>query len=249
LLEAVWSKGTRGDIGELKMDTQQKTARIAGLLYFLVTVTGLFSLMYVPGQLFVHGNPIATIHSIFNHQSLYETYIVVGLMSEFLFITVVLLLYRLLKDVNSVHAALMVILVLLAAPFAFIGESYHVAILTVARGVSALAATDKSQADVFTASLLRLDDAGTTIAEIFWGLWLLPLGSLVFRSGFLPKFLGVWLGINGIGYVILSATSLLLPEFQKAVFIYVQPALFGEMALMLWLLIFGAKKRLSEHGS
>jgi hypothetical protein len=225
------------------MDSTQKTARIAGVLYLLVTITGLFTLMYVPAQLFVRGNAAATISNISNHQPLYELFIVIGLISEFLFLTLVLFLYRLLKDVNPLHAALMVGLVLLPAPLAFVGESYHVAILALARGADFLAAFDKPQRDAIAMLILKIDDAGTTIAEIFWGLWLLPLASLVFRSRILPRPLGIWLAINGVAYVILSGTSVLLPQYQRTVFALSQPALFGEIALMLWLLIMGARPK------
>jgi hypothetical protein len=225
------------------MDATQKTARIAGVLYLLVTITGLFSLMYVPGQLFVRGNATATISNIASHQTLYELYIVVGLISEFLFLTLVLFLYRLLKDVSPLHAALMLGLVLLAAPLAFVGESYHVAMLALARGADFLGVFDKPQHDAIEMLILKIDDAGTTVAEIFWGLWLLPLAYLVFKSRLLPRLLGVWLAINGVAYVILSGTSVLLPHYQRTVFALSQPALFGEMALMLWLLIMGARRK------
>jgi hypothetical protein len=78
-------------------------------------------------------------------------------------------------------------------------------------------------------------------AEIFGGLWLFPLGLLLYRSRFLPRFLGVWLAIAGVAWVILSLTGLLLPQYQDKVDTYTQPALFGEIALMLWLVIKGAR--------
>jgi len=68
-----------------------------------------------------------------------------------------------------------------------------------------------------------------------------PLGLLVYRSRFLPRFLGVWLSIDGFTYVILSLTSVLLPQYFEKVYTISQPALFGEVALMLWLVIKGAK--------
>jgi hypothetical protein len=79
------------------------------------------------------------------------------------------------------------------------------------------------------------------INEIFWGLWLFPFGLLVFRSGFLPRFIGVWLMINCFGYVALSVTALFFPDYYEAAFKWAQPVLFGELAIMLWLLIKGAK--------
>ena len=88
---------------------------------------------------------------------------------------------------------------------------------------------------------LNLHSHGFGVAEIFWGLWLFPLGLLVYRSRSLPRFLGVWLAIGGFAYVILSLTAVLFPQYQDKVFIISQPALFGELAFMLWLVIKGAR--------
>jgi hypothetical protein len=81
------------------------------------------------------------------------------------------------------------------------------------------------------------------INEIFWGLWLFPFGLLVFRSGFLPRFLGAWLILNCFAWVALSLTSLFFDAYYELGFRIAQPLLFGEMAIMLWLLIKGAKVR------
>ena len=88
---------------------------------------------------------------------------------------------------------------------------------------------------------IRLHSQGIFIDEIFWGLWLFPFGLLVFRSGFLPRFIGVWLMINCFGYVALSVIALFFQLTTDAAFNWSQPVLFGELAIMLWLLIKGAK--------
>src|SRR5260370_24703817 len=93
----------------------------------------------------------------------------------------------------------------------------------------------------------RLPSHGIFMHEIFWGLWLFPFGLLVFRSGFLPRFLGVWLMINCFGYLVLSVTALFFPAYYEATFRYSQPVLFGELAIMLWLLIKGAKIKQSPQ--
>lgn len=80
-----------------------------------------------------------------------------------------------------------------------------------------------------------------TAAEVLWGVWLLPLALLVYRSHFLPRFLGVWLALGGVAYVILSLTGELLPQYQSKMFTYAQPAFFGELAIMLWLVIKGGR--------
>ena len=223
------------------MESTKKTARLTGWVYLGVVISGLFVLIYVPGRLFVADNAAATVSNIVAHQTLFRTYILVGVVAELLFVTVVLMLYRLLKDVNQVQAAVMVLLVLLMAPLAFLSSMNQVATLAFARGDALLTVFDKPQRDALAALLITIDDQGTVIAEIFWGLWLLPLGLLVFRSGFLPRFLGVWLIINGLAYVVISMTGLLLPQYVHTVFLIAQPALMGELALTLWLLIVGAR--------
>jgi hypothetical protein len=88
---------------------------------------------------------------------------------------------------------------------------------------------------------LNLHHHGFVVAELSWGLWLFPLALLVYRSRFLPRFLGVWLALAGFAWVILSLTGILLPQYYDEVFTFTQPAVFGEIAFMLWLVIKGAK--------
>ena len=88
---------------------------------------------------------------------------------------------------------------------------------------------------------LRLHHQEVVAAEILWGLWLFPLAILVYRSRFLPRFLGVWLIVNGFAYLAMSVTGLLLPRYEEMVSNIAFPALLGEMAIMLWLLIKGAR--------
>ncbi len=103
-----------------------------------------------------------------------------------------------------------------------------------------LSVFDKPQRDALVMLFLRLHHHQIVAAEILWGLWLFPMGALAYKSRFLPRFIGVWLIINGVAYVVLSFTRLFLPDYQDKVFIFSQPALFGELAIMLWLVIKGA---------
>lgn len=200
----------------------------------------------VPGKLFVPGDATATASNILAHQSLFRAHIVVGLVSELLFISVVLALYRLLKGVSIQLATLMVILILIDAPLAFLSVANEVATLTFLRGADFLAVFDKPQREALAILLINFDRQGVLVSEIFWGLWLLPLGLLVYRSGFLPRLLGVWLFINGLAYLTISSTGLLLPQHLKVVSTIATPVLFGEVAFMLWLLIVGARVQPSE---
>jgi uncharacterized protein DUF4386 len=221
----------------------KKAARVAGFLYLLVVVTGLFSLVYVPGKLMVVGNPAATAANILASQSLFEIHILNGLVSTLLFLFVALALYRLLKDVNPSYAAVMVILVLVQIPLG-IGEVLNeIAALDLLRGDGFWSAFDKPQQVALAMSLLDPNNRGTSAVEMLWGLWLLPLGLLVFRSRFLPRWLGVWLGINGLAYVAMSCVGILWPQYSKALKTIAFPALLGEVALTLWLLIVGARPK------
>lgn len=225
------------------MDEIRKNARVAGVLYLLMVITGPFVLIYVPGKLFVLGDAAATVRNILAHETLFRVFTVVELLSELIFILTVLALYRLLKGVGQQLAGVMVVLVMVDAPRAFMSVAYHSATLAFVRGADFLAVFDEPQRNAMAMLLLNLDKHGTIVSEAFWGLWLLPLGLLVFRSGFMPRFLGGWLFLNGVAYVVMSAMGLLLPQYVKTYELIVTPILFGEVALMLWLLIVGARAR------
>ncbi|HUN65803.1 MAG TPA: DUF4386 domain-containing protein [Bacteroidota bacterium] len=220
----------------------QKKARIAGFLYLLVAVTGPFVLLYVPGKLFVAGDPAATAAKIAAHLPLFRAYIVVELLSELFFIATVLALFLLFKDTGRRLAFLMLILVLIDAPSAFQGVANHLSTLSLVQDPDAMTGFDATQRAFLSTIQITLDRQGLPVSELFWGLWLLPLAVLVYRSGFLPRFLGIWLFLNGIAYVVISMTGILLPEYSGVVSTVTLPILFGEIAFTLWLLIFGAKR-------
>jgi hypothetical protein len=225
------------------MTQLQKKARIAGFLYLLVALTGPFVLIYVPGKLFVPGNATATAGNILTHESLFRAYIVVGLFSELFFILTVLALYRLLREVGRQLATLMVLLVLIEAPLAFLGIANQIATLSFVRGADFLAVFDQPQRDALATLLINVEHQGVFVSELFWGLWLLPLALLVYRSAFLPRFLGWWLFLNGVAYVTISLTGMLFPEFLEIVKTVSLPLLLGEIAFLLWLLIMGAREK------
>lgn len=223
------------------MHALDKTARVAGLLYLLVVITGVFTIMYVPGKLFVSGDATVVASNILAHQSLFRADIAISMLSELFFVATVLVLYRLLRGAGPQLAALMVLLVLLGAPLALAGIANELATLTFLRGADFLAALDQPQRDALAIMFIHLNQQADTISEIFWGLWLLPLGVLVYRSGFLPRFLGIWLIINGLAYVVLSGTEVFLPEVIKTISTISTPILLGEVAFALWLVIVGAR--------
>jgi len=223
------------------MHPLKKAARVAGAVYLSMIITGPFSLIYIPGKLIVRGNATATAANVLAHDTLFRFGIVAGLFSQVLFICLAIALYRLLADVDKTWARLMVGFVLVAAAVGFVIELNNLGALILFRSGEFLTVFDKAQLDALGMLFIRLHGQGNTIAEIFWGLWLFPFGLLVFRSGFLPRFIGVWLMINCFGYLVLFMTALFFPAYNDKVFLFLQPVLFGELAIMLWLLIKGAK--------
>lgn len=135
----------------------------------------------------------------------------------------------------------MVILIVVSIPIVFVNELNSFAALALVRGAGFLSVFDRPQREALAMLFLNLRGSGFVVAELFWGLWLLPLAALVYRSRFLPRILGVWLALAGLGWVILSLTGTLLPQYQSEVNVWLQPAVFGEIAFMFWLLIVGAK--------
>jgi len=198
--------------------------------------------MYIPDKLFVHGNATATVNNIAAHEWLFRFGIVADLLCGVILIFLTLAFYRLFREVDQYLAVLVVILGgVMPALIDFVGVVGDAGALMAVRGADFLSAFDKPQRDALAMLFLRLRDHQNTAAEILWGAWLFPLAFLVYRSRFLPRFLGVWLVINGFAYVLISLTGVLLPQYQGKVFAYSQLALFGELALMLWLVIKGAK--------
>ncbi len=223
------------------MSSTRNPGRVAGLWYLLLVLAGPLPLIYIPSKLFVHGNAAATASNIAAHEWLFRLGIVSDLVGAVILIFLTLAFYRLFKGVDQNLAVLVVIFGgVMPALINFVSVVYDAAALMVVRGADFLSVFDKPQRDALAMLFLRLRDHQNTAAEILWGLWLFPLAILVYRSRFLPRFLGVWLTINGFAYVLLSFTGELLPQYQNKVFIISQPALFAEVAFMLWLVIKGA---------
>ncbi len=217
-----------------------KAARIAGGIYLLMVLTAPFSLIYVPSKLIVRGNALATADNILAHETMFRLSIFGDLIGHVIFICLAVALYRLLSNVNKTWAILMVSFVLVSAAVGFLNALNNIAAVILFRGGEFLDVIDKTQRDALGMLFVRLHSQGEFISEIFWGVWLFPFGLLVYRSGFLPRLLGVWLIVACFAWIALSITALFFPSHYGAAFTWLQPAFFAEMAIMLWLLIRGA---------
>ena len=228
-----------------EMDSTKRTARLAGLLYFLSSLTAPFGLLYVTGKLFVPGDAAATAEHIRTFESLMRWGIAANLLGGALFIWTVLVLYRLFKPVSEKHALAMLVLILLSFPITFANALNEFAALNLAKG-GALTALDAHQRDALSYLFMWLYDRGYVVAQIFWGLWLFPFGVCVIRSGFIPRILGVLLMIAGVGYPISSFAEIVFPQYADAVSRVTMILAFGELPIIFWLLIWGARPRPSR---
>jgi hypothetical protein len=229
--------------GERSMLKEQKVARFAGLLYIVLTISGVVSLIYIPGKLIVQDNAAETATRIVRMEALYRFGIVNGILSSILFLLLALALYRLLKEVDRGYGKLMVLLVLLQVPLAFVDALTQIATLLLIQGPRYLSVFHPDQRDAVALLLVHIDQQWTVASELLWGLWLVPLGILVYRSGFLPRVLGIWLLINAGAYVGLSVFGLSTPQYLPAMNKIAAPALLGEPVFALWLLIVGRRPR------
>jgi Domain of unknown function (DUF4386) len=229
----------------IKTASNKLTARIAGLLYLVVVLTGMFSLLYVPSKLIVSDNASLTFHNIASSESLFRLGIVSGLIcyTSFLFLPVIL--YKLLKPVNENYAKLMVLLAVISVPISFINIQNKFTVLSLVRGSNYISSFSNDQIQSQVLLYLRQYDNGILIVSIFWGLWLFPFGYLVFKSGILPKILGVLLMLGCFSYLINFLGESLIPNYSKiGISSYISlPSGLGEIGTCLWLLIMGAKDK------
>ena len=224
------------------MSSKRNPGRFAGLLYLVTSLVGFFAMGYVPGKIIVHGNAAATAGNIVTHETLFRCGIAAQLLGMAGFIFVAFALHDLLKQVSRRHALLMVLLIVISVPIAFLNELNSIAALALARGSDFLGVFETGQREALAMLFLNLHHQGLVVAELFWGLWLFPLALLVYRSRFLPRFLGAWLALAGFAWVALSLTAVLVPQYERNVYSYSQLPFAGEIAFMLWLAIRGARQ-------
>lgn len=215
---------------DLKEKSPVVHARLTGLVGVLVLVSGSFAGV-VASRLVVRGDVVATSKNIVASESLFRLGMLSNLVMMIAWIFYALLLYRLLRPVNKSHAMSMIVLVLASVPIYMLNQVNQFAVL--------LSASDKlyDQAKLF----LDMHKFGNSIGAIFFGLWLFPLGLLVFKSGFFPRLLGILLMFGTLGYLLLFVQAFFYPESEPT--LWTNPFLVvthvSELAMMLWLLIRG----------
>ena len=223
------------------MNSNKKTARIAGFWYLLLGITAGYSWLYTT-KVFVAGNAALTANNILQSESQYLIAIVSSLIGQISFIILGFALYRLLKHVNETHAKLMLAFMLVSVPIMFVNIIFQTGALFVLNRADYLNAFSKEQINSISMLIMNFHFTGLHIVEIFWGLWLFPLSYLVYKSNYFPKILALLLIIAGLCYLIGSLAYLLNLKFYSTIQIYLSiPESVGELSIVFWLLIKGVK--------
>lgn len=225
------------------MTNEKSIGRWAGLVYLVVVVTGFFSLGYVPGKITAPGNPPAVLDHIVAHEALFRAGIAAFMVEQVAFLVLPLLLFRLFAATHRGVAAAMVALAAVSVPIALVGTAHRLDALLLLTDADFAGALPADTARAMAWLSLKTYGRDIFVASLFWGLWLLPFGYLVVKSGFLPRVLGVLLMLGGVGYVLDVFCDLLLPGYAAMPFSnYVTlPASLGEIGSCLWLLAIGAR--------
>lgn len=199
------------------------------ILYPLWAIVGMFSILYVPSQLIVNENAILTAQKIIANETLFRAGIIGSLFTQLLFILIAWLLSQLFQNVDKRAVQWMLILALVGVPIAMLNELNHFAVLF---------KVNNPEEMMF---FLKLHQQGIVIASIFWGLWLFPLGYLIYKSFCVPKWIGILVMIAGNGYLIGSIIKIINPNLHS-ILPFVEALTMGEVIWMLWLAIVGTKK-------
>jgi len=225
------------------MTHENKLARLAGFLYLLVVVFGVFRLVYVPSQIVVPDDAHATVNRIIASECLFRSGIASALVEQVAFLLLPLVLFRLLHTVNKPMAVLMVVLVVVSVSIALAGLSHQLDVLALLSEARHGPFFVPGQLELLVKQSFDDYDNGLLITELFWGLWLFPFGYLVFKSGFLPKVLGAFLMIGCFSYVGEVFGSILFAHYSATTISnYIRlPAAIGEIGTCLWLLLIGVR--------
>lgn len=231
--------------------TQKQVANISMILYFIMMIFSPISILIIRPKLIVYGDAETTVSNIMASKSLFKISIIADLINITVFLLLVVALYKLFKPVKRNISSLMVIFVVVCAPIMYINLLNNFAVLHLLSNEVYLNEFGSGELNALIMLFLNLFDYGYSISQIFHALWLFPLGYLVYKSGYFPKFLGIWLVIGGFGYLIDTSMMLFFPGNAYTIILYliVWLASISEIAFVLWLLIKGVKLPESKNHS
>lgn len=224
------------------MSTPKRLARIAGLLYLAVGVFGGFAIAYVTAKMYLPGDAAATAANVLANTGLVRMGVVADLLQATIFVFLAMTLYQLLKPVNRNAARAMVTLVVIAATIMCLNEVFQFAALRVATDQAYTVAFGAEGSNALVLLLLDMHHYGFLIAQIFFGLWLVPLGYLAYRSGMFPKALGIVLIVAGLAYLVDTLAAFLAPGLATQIhgFLAIPPTI-AEIWMLGYLLVKGVR--------
>jgi hypothetical protein len=229
------------------MTSPKTLARVAGVLYVLL-IGAAFNEGYVLPRLVKSGSAAATADNIRASSALFRAGFVGDLVAATVWLLLAMTLYLLLHKVDRLAAGAMVTFAAVGAGIMTLNQLNQFTALTVATNADYAHSLGKPGADALTLLFTDMQHNGYVIDDLFFGLWLLPLGWLVIRSGYFPRLLGVLLGVACAGYLVGLFTTVLFPGAASTVtgFVTVPAAAAGELTFLLWLLIRGARVPVPE---
>ena len=229
--------------GETTMNSPKRLARIAGVLYLFVGIFGGFAEGFVEPRMYAAGNAATTAGNVVANAGLVRLGFVADLFQATVWVFLGLTLYLLLKHVNKSVAMAMVVLVAIGASIVCLNAVFEFEGLRVATGAVNLAAFGTTGSNALVLLLLDTQHYGIFIAQIFFGLWLVPLGYLAYHSaGWFPKWLGVLLIVGGACYLVDMLALFLVPDFGVKIHTFlVIPSALAEISMVVYLLVIGVR--------
>lgn len=226
----------------------QAKGRLAGFVYLLLVVTGIFNLIYVPSQLINWQDAAQTVTNITSHEWLFRAGILVGVVSYVFYLILPFILYDIFKTVHRTSALFMVVFAAASVPVSLFNMVDKVNVLELLSGAHYMQAFSAEQIQAQVMLLLSSYQNGIGVVQIFWGLWLFPLGYLIVKSAYIPKILGVLLMLGCIGYLVFFCQNILFPDIALPRFLK-WPGSFGEIGTCIWLLVMGVKDQTTTQKS
>ncbi|MEO1254772.1 MAG: DUF4386 domain-containing protein [Bacteroidota bacterium] len=228
----------------LEIDSRRKVARIAGLLYLALIIFGIFAEFFVRSKLIEYGNAYTTLVNVKSSEQLFRIGFTFDLLMLLAYFFLSMVLYHLLESVNKKVGSIMVLCVLAAVAIMFVNMLHYYMVLLVSENKDYLEVFENDQRDALGMLFIYVYRKGYMIAQVFFGLWLLPLGYLVFRSDFMPRILGILLMVAGAEWMIDSFIYFLFPDLSRVISLYILlSAACIEFLFCFWLLFKGVKEQ------
>lgn len=206
---------------------------ITGVTYLSMIPFGILGILYVPNSLLVMDDMGATIHMIQSHMQMFHLSIFASIVVQLIQILLVLMLYKLLNHASKTAGILMIAFILPAVSIAILNEANYLSISSLLSGSAYTTHFTPEYMQGLVGLLLEKHKAGVMIAQIFWGIWLFPMGYLAYRSGYIPRIIGVLLMIGCFGYLMDSLLYIL--NFPIGITIS-EYTFIGEVLLPIWLI-------------